>query len=185
MENETLRQSPSDADRGRHRDVDAGGADVGELVESERRLVRHDADNVGPSDLRPKNGFHVVAKPGNGEPGVTVHTARKPLEVALLDKLDEPHLVQASRPRLRSREVTGLVLGEFVENAVPLALLHRRVGGNNIMSMLTIAKRRKRSDLLCTVVGFSELAAEGWQAREVYSSATLQRPFVSRSTTTA
>ena len=39
MENETLRQSPSDADHGGHRDVDAGGTHVGEFVEGERRLV--------------------------------------------------------------------------------------------------------------------------------------------------
>ena len=139
MKNETLWQGPSDADRRGHRYVDAGGTDIGEFVQRERRLMRHHARDLGPPELRPEDGFHVVAKPRHREPGVAVHTARDPLEVALLGKLDELHLVQPGRPRLRGREVAGLVLGEFVENAVPLSLLHGDVRGNNVTSVLTIA----------------------------------------------
>ena len=82
------------------------------------------AHDLRPSDLGPEDGFHVVAKPGDREPGEAVHTPRDPLNVALLSKLNETDLVQPSCPRLRGREVAGLVLGKFVQNGVPLAFLH-------------------------------------------------------------
>jgi hypothetical protein len=51
------------------------------------------ADDIGPADLGPQNGLHVVAKSGHREPGETVHTARHPLDVPLLGELDETDLM--------------------------------------------------------------------------------------------
>ena len=82
MENETLRQSPSDADRGGHRDVDAGGTHIGEFVKREGRLMRHHAHDIGPANLWPEDGFHVVAQPGYGEAGVA-YTPRETRSTSL------------------------------------------------------------------------------------------------------
>ncbi len=56
--------------------------------------MRDRAGDIGPADLGPKDGLHVVAKLGHRKPGEAVHTARDAFDVPLLGKLDETDLMQ-------------------------------------------------------------------------------------------
>jgi hypothetical protein len=63
MNDEPLRYLPSDAHGGRQRDVNTGWADVGQLVNCQRRLVGNHACDVRAADLRPEHCLHEVAVP--------------------------------------------------------------------------------------------------------------------------
>ena len=124
VDHENLWNFTSQAKGGGQRQVDPRGTHVRHLVYGQGGLMRDHTDHVGPTDLWPEDGLHVVAELGDGESCEPVDPASDPLDVALLGELHEADLMQAGLLRLSRGEIPRLVFRDSVEDGVPLAFAH-------------------------------------------------------------
>jgi hypothetical protein len=130
-----------------------GGANIREPVHRQCRFMGDDAVRAGAADLRPQDGFHVLAEWGNRVARKPVNASRDSLDILAAFELYQAYQMQPGRARLCGRKITGSAFGQAIERGIPATWSHRN--GKSIMSWNSIDESR------------IALCACGWTVRQV------------------